>query len=408
MSHFVIIGAGECGARAAFALREKGFQGTVTLVGTEPFVPYERPPLSKSSLSELQEPKFVAAKEKYEESGIELLTGVDAVAVDVEKKSVSLSSGREIAYDKLLIATGASARRLPGMSVQSRHIMSLRTHHDALAIRRYLEPGKHVLIIGGGFIGLEVAATARSLGAHATLVEGLERVLKRGVPQEIAEVISARHALEGVDLRCGVAIVKVEESDTGVAVELATGEILEADLVLVGIGASPNTELAQRAGLVIENGIAVDEYLQTSTADVFAAGDCCSFPLALYDGRRIRLESWRNAQEQGTLAAANMMGASQPITSVPWFWSDQYDLTLQIAGLAEGAVTHLRRELGEGSFIVFHLDADGRLLAASGVGPGNAVARDIRLAEMLIAARARPDPAALVTPNVKLKSLLAA
>ncbi|KRB60655.1 ferredoxin reductase [Rhizobium sp. Root708] len=408
MSHFVIIGAGECGARAAFALREKGFQGKVTLVGTEPFAPYERPPLSKSSLSEMQEPKFVAPKEKYEQSGIELLTGVDALAIDLERKSVSLSSGQEIAYDKLLIATGASARRLPGLPVQSRHIMSLRTHHDAVAIRRYLEPGKQVLIIGGGFIGLEVAATARSLGAQATLVEGLERVLKRGVPQEIAEVISARHTLEGVALRCGVAIARVEESDTGVTVELATGETLYADLVLVGIGASPNTELAERSGLAIENGIAVDQYLQTSAADVYAAGDCCSFPLGLYGGRRIRLESWRNAQEQGTLAAASMMGIGRPISSVPWFWSDQYDLTLQIAGLAEGAVTHLRREIGEGSFIVFHLDADGRLLAASGVGPGNSVARDIRLAEMLIAARACPDPAALVAPDVKLKSLLAA
>lgn len=408
MSHFVIIGAGECGARAAFALREKGFQGKVTLVGTEPFAPYERPSLSKSSLSELQEPKLVAAKEKYQQSGIELLTGMDAVAIDLERKSVSLSSGQEIAYDKLLIATGASARRLPGMPAQSRHIMSLRTHHDAVVIRRYLEPGKHVLIIGGGFIGLEVAATARSLGARATLVEGLERVLKRGVPQEIAEVISARHALEGVDLRCGVAIAGVEESDTGVTIELETGEILDADLVLVGIGAVPNTDLAERSGLAIENGIAVDQYLQTSAAGVYAAGDCCSFPLALYGDRRVRLESWRNAQEQGTLAAANMMGISEPVSSVPWFWSDQYDLTLQIAGLAEGAVTHLRREIGEGSFIVFHLDADGRLLAASGVGPGNSVARDIRLAEMLIAARARPDPAALVAPGIKLKSLLAA
>ena len=156
------------------------------------------------------------------------------------------------------------------------------------------------------------------------------------------------------------------------------------------------------------NGIAVDIHLRTSAADVFAAGDCCSFPLSIYGGRRVRLESWRSAQEQGTLAAANMLGLDEAVSSVPWFWSDQYDMTLQIAGLAEGAVTHHRRDLGAGAFILFHLDATGRLIAASGIGLGNAVARDIRLAEMLIAARAHPDPAALAATDIKLKSLLAA
>jgi 3-phenylpropionate/trans-cinnamate dioxygenase ferredoxin reductase subunit len=184
--------------------------------------------------------------------------------------------------------------------------------------------------------------------------------------------------------------------------------MIEADLVLVGIGAMPNVALAEQAGIRIENGIAVDERLRTSAPHIFAAGDCCSFPLAIYGGRRVRLESWRNAQEQGTLAAANMLDHDEAVSAVPWFWSDQYDMTLQIAGLADGAVTHLRRDLGEGAFILFHLDETGRVIAASGIGPGNAVARDIRLAEMLIAAHARPDPSALTASNVKLKSLLAA
>jgi 3-phenylpropionate/trans-cinnamate dioxygenase ferredoxin reductase subunit len=220
-------------------------------------------------------------------------------------------------------------------------------------------------------------------------------------------VICERHSLEGVDIRCGVAITAITQDDERATIQLADGDIVEANLVLVGIGATPNMELAARAGLQIDNGIAVDEFLRTSAPDVYAAGDCCSFPLAIYGGRRVRLESWRNAQEQGALAAANMMGLGEVVSAVPWFWSDQYDVTLQIAGLAEGAVQHLRRDLGDGAFILFHLDQTGRLLAASGIGRGNAVARDIRLAEMLIAARAHPNPAALVASSVKLKSLLA-
>ena len=189
---------------------------------------------------------------------------------------------------------------------------------------------------------------------------------------------------------------------------LSDGTDVIADLAVIGIGAVPVTGLAEAAGLAVENGISVDRFLRTSDPDIYAAGDCCSFPLEIYGGRRVRLESWRNAQDQGTLAAKNMLGAEEPVSAVPWFWSDQHDLTLQIAGLADGADRHIRRDLGDGAFILFHLAPDGRLLAASGIGPGNAVARDIRLAEMLIARQARPDPADLASPGVKLKALLAA
>jgi 3-phenylpropionate/trans-cinnamate dioxygenase ferredoxin reductase subunit len=408
MSHFVIIGAGECGARAAFALREKAYDGDITLVGTEPLAPYERPPLSKAGADGSLDPKFIATPEKYAESGIRLLTGVTAHDLDPETKVVTLSDKSTLTYDKLLLATGASARPLPGAPTDSDHIRSLRTHGDAMALRKAMRPGKHIAIVGGGFIGLELAATARLLGADVTVVEGLERVLKRGVPDEIAKVITERHRAEGVDLRCGVAISSLGEDGGRAVIRLSAGDTIEADLVLVGIGAMPSTDLAARAGLMIDNGVAVDEYLRTSAPDIYAAGDCCSFPLAVYGARRVRLESWRNAQDQGALAAANMLGLGQMVSAVPWFWSDQYDMTLQIAGLSDGAVTHLRRDLGEGAFILFHLDDEGRLLAASGIGPGNAVARDIRLAEMLIAARAHPDPAALIASNIKLKSLLAA
>ncbi|MGO6735969.1 NAD(P)/FAD-dependent oxidoreductase [Rhizobium ruizarguesonis] len=408
MAHFVILGAGECGARAAFALREKGFAGEITLVGAEPLHPYERPPLSKAGSADASDPKFIAAAEKYTENGIRLLTGLEARHFDPASRTVTLSDGTALSYDKLLLATGAAARSLPGAPQGSRHIRSLRTHHDAAALREAMKPGRHIAIIGGGFIGLELAATARLLGAEVTVIEGLERVLKRGVPEEIAHLITERHRAEGVDIRCGVSIEALTEETGKALIRLSTGEVIEADLVLVGIGARPNVEIAERAGLAIDNGIAVDTYLQTSAADVFAAGDCCSFPLPIYGGRRVRLESWRNAQEQGTLAAANMLGFNEAVSAVPWFWSDQYDMTLQISGLAEGAAMHQRRDLGAGAFILFHLDADGRLIAASGIGPGNAVARDIRLAEMLIAARAHPNPAALAASDIKLKSLLAA
>jgi 3-phenylpropionate/trans-cinnamate dioxygenase ferredoxin reductase subunit len=408
MAHFVIIGAGECGARAAFALREKGFGGEITLIGAEPVAPYERPPLSKAGLAAALEPKLIAAAEKYAESGILLATGTTACALDPAARRVTLSDGNAVSYDKLLLATGASARPFPGAPVDSGRIRSLRTHRDAMTLRDALKPGRHIAIIGGGFIGLELAATARMLGADVTVVEGLERVLKRGVPEEVAQVVTRRHQAEGVDLRCGVAIASLADAGGKAVIHLADGEMIEADLVLVGIGAMPNVALAEQAGIRIENGIAVDERLRSSAPDIFAAGDCCSFPLAIYGGRRVRLESWRNAQEQGTLAAANTLDHDEAVSAVPWFWSDQYDMTLQIAGLADGAVTHLRRDLGEGAFILFHLDETGRVIAASGIGPGNAVARDIRLAEMLIAAHARPDPAALTASNVKLKSLLAA
>ncbi|MBY3598026.1 NAD(P)/FAD-dependent oxidoreductase [Rhizobium bangladeshense] len=408
MAHFIILGAGECGARAAFALREKGFAGEITLVGAEPLHPYERPPLSKAASADAGGPKFIAAAAKYAESGIRLLTGVEARDFDPASRTVILSNGTPLSYDKLLLATGAAARSFPGAPGGSPHIRSLRTHEDAAALRDAMRPGRHIAIIGGGFIGLELAATARLLGADVTVIEGLERVLKRGVPEQIAHLLTERHRAEGVDVRCGVLIDALTAEGGKAVIRLSTGEVIEADLALVGIGARPNVDIAERAGLAIENGIAVDSHLRTSAPDVFAAGDCCSFPLPVYGGRRVRLESWRNAQEHGTLAAANMIGLEEVVSSVPWFWSDQYDLTLQISGLAEGAVLHLRRDLGPDAFILFHLDADGRLIAASGIGPGNAVARDIRLAEMLIAAGAHPDPAALTSSNVKLKSLLAA
>ena len=406
----VIIGAGECGARAALALREQGYQGPVTLVGDEPHHPYERPPLSKDvlSLGEAPPPKWVSTPEIFAEKGIACITGKSAVMIDRAARTVRFADGMSLPYDRLLLAMGAVPRRLPLADQAGDRVAYLRTFTDAIAIRDHLTPGSHVAIVGGGFIGLELASSARKRGADVTVVEAQPRILMRGVPEEIAAIVAARHLAEGVNLMCGIGLSAITARDGGVRVELADGRAIDADLAVIGIGAVPVTQLAESAGLALENGIAVDEFLRTSDPDIFAAGDCCSFPLAIYGGRRVRLESWRNAQDQGTLAARNMLGVGEAISAVPWFWSDQYDLTLQIAGLAEGSTQSVRRELGDGAFILFHLAPDGRLLAASGIGPGNAVAKDIRLAEMLIARQARPDAADLASPDFRLKKLLAA
>ncbi len=404
----VIIGAGECGGRAALSLRDRGFEGSVTLIGSEPLAPYERPPLSKDAILLSAEPKFIAESGRFAALAIDVRLGVSATGLDRSRRCVSLSDGTSVPYDKLLLATGARPRALPTMTSLNGRVRTLRSHADAMEIRAFLGPGQRVAIIGGGFIGLELAASARKLGTSVTLIEGLPRILSRGVPEEIAEAVASRHQAEGVEILCNARIDKIEQSADVAEVLLEDGSLIQADLVIVGIGSIPNTELAAEAGLAIDNGIAVDNHLRTSDPDIYAAGDCCSFPAAHYGGRRIRLESWRNAQEQGLLAAANMMGAQETCAAVPWFWSDQYDLTLQVAGLAERAVTTVRRDLSTESFILFHLAEDGRLLAASGIGPGNAIARDIRLAEMLIASAKTIDPVALAAPATKLKALLAA
>lgn len=403
----VIVGAGECGTRAALALREAGHEGPVTLVGAEIHPPYERPPLSKDALlAETPVPRPIGGAERLAEAGIDFRPGVAAVEIDRAGRTLALSDGSKLAWHRLLLATGARPRLLPLKGADGPNVATLRGVEDAGRIRSALGPGRRLVVIGGGFIGLELAASARRLGTEVTVIEALPRLLSRGVPEEIASLLAARHEAEGVRLLLGARIAEVTAS--GVSLDVGGGvpaELVPADLVLVGIGAVPETALAEAAGLAVENGIAVDDRLATSDPAIFAAGDCAAFHHPAY-GRRIRLESWRSAQEQGTLAARNMLGADEPVAAVPWFWSDQYDLTLQVAGLAEGATTTVRRAVGEG-FVIFHLGPDGRLLAASGIGPGNAIARDVRLAEMMIARGLRPDPEALATA-ASLKKLLAA
>ncbi|MCX7302940.1 MAG: FAD-dependent oxidoreductase [Hyphomicrobiales bacterium] len=404
----VIVGAGECGARAAFALREQGYAGPVTLIGAERHLPYERPPLSKDGMAAGTDSiRTIADAARFEAAGIALRLATEVVSIDRATRKVGLGDGTEVPYEKLLLATGARPRILP-LAEGSRNCLYLRTHDDAGAIAQRLRPGARIVIVGGGFIGLELAAAARGRDCTVSVHEALPRLLARAVPQDIAVVIANAHRANGVDIHCGVSIAAITDTDHGVLVGMADGAAIAADLCIIGIGAVPNAELADQVGLAVENGIRVDEQLRASDPAIFAAGDCCSFPLPLYDGRRVRLEAWRNAQEQGALAARNMLGADALHDTVPWFWSDQYQLTLQIAGLPDEGARTVRRDLDDGAFLLFHLAADGRLVAASGIGPGNSVARDIRLAEMLIARRASPQAEKLALAEIKLKSLLAA
>lgn len=403
----VIVGAGEAGARAASSLRERGYEGPVTLVGDEPHGPYERPPLSKAVMTGegAARPAFILDEAKLQAQGIVHVANRRAVSLDRAARRLGLDDGSTLAYARLLLATGAGPRRLPVPGADGL-VLYLRTFADALGLRDRLRPGCRLVVIGGGFIGLEIAASAVARGCGVTLVETAPRILMRGVPAPVAERVAARHRAAGVDLRTGLRIIEIRRAGDGAAVVLDDGAALACDAVVAGIGAVPETALAEAGGLAIDNGVAVDAALRTSDPDIWAAGDCCAFPHPLYADRRIRLEAWRNAQEQGALAAANMLDGTERIGAVPWFWSDQYDETLQVAGLTDEGATTVERPLGDAT-LYFHLAVDGRLVAVSGIGPNARIAKEVRLGEMLIARRARPDPAKLATPGVNLKSLLA-
>lgn len=395
----VIVGAGECGTRAALSLREAGFDGPVTLAGVEAGSPYERPPLSKPGEGGVQR-REIASAARLAAAGIDYRPGVAAVRIDRAARLVELSDGGTLPYAKLLLATGALPRRLP--SDPDGHALSLRTAEDAARIWSRAEPGTRAVIVGAGLIGMELAAAFRGRGVAVTVLEMAPRALGRAVPGPLADRIVARHAAEGVDLRTGVGIARVAAG----GVTLADGAALPAALVVAAIGVVPDTRLAAGAGLSCGNGVEVDARLCTADPDIFAAGDCAAMLHPRYG--RIRFESWRMAQDQGAHAARAMLGAEAAFDAVPWFWSDQYDLGLQVAGLPDPDHAIVRRDVGADAEILFHLSPDGRLAAASGLGPGTAVARDIRLAEMLIAKGIAPDPAALADPGTNLKKLLRA
>ncbi len=400
----VIIGASLTGGRAAEALRKEGFDGRLVLAGAEPEQPYERPPLSKEYLRGdlAREKLFILKPEFYREHQIELRLGVAATRIDAKERLVELANGERLAFDRLLIATGGRPRKLavPGSDLEG--IYELRIVADSDRIAAALQPGRRLAVIGAGFIGAEVAATARSKGLEVSVLEVAAVPLGRALSDEMGNVFAEIHRDHGVQLYTNEAVERFEGAGRVERVVSTSGRAIDCDLVIVGVGIQPNVEIAEAAGLEVDNGIVVDEYCETSRPGIYAAGDVARFYHPLL-GERIRLEHWSNAQKQGAAAAKNMLGMREPYDEVPWFWSDQYDINLQLIGHSSGwdeVVT--RGSVGDRAFTAFYL-RNGRLRAALAVNRF----KDIGPSRQLIRQGVSIDPKRLRDEDVELRSLIA-
>jgi 3-phenylpropionate/trans-cinnamate dioxygenase ferredoxin reductase subunit len=333
----VVIGAGQAAAQLAMSLRQGGFAERIAVIGDEPYLPYQRPPLSKKFLSERREPDvlFLRPDKFWRDQNVTFELGAAVAAVDPARRHVMFKDGREIEYGTLVFATGTSARMppIPGLAEAGVHVV--RRIEDVARLRPALDAARRVVIIGGGYIGLEVAAVVRGEGREVIVLEALDRVLRRVTGPPISEFYTAYHRERGVDVRLGAKILGIEHDGGGAAVRLEPDERITADLVLVATGARANDEIARAAGIACEDGVLVDKEARTSAPGIYAIGDCTRFPSRRY-GRRLRLESVQNAIDQAKAAAAAILGTPQPYDPVPWFWSDQYDLKLQMAGLSDG------------------------------------------------------------------------
>ena len=398
----VIIGAGQAGGQTAYSLRQAGFAGTITLVGDEPAPPYQRPPLSKAYFKGEMEAErlFLKPREYYAEHQVDLVTGKAATAIDLAGKQVTLDDGTALSWDKLLIATGARPRRLAVEGHELRNIAELRTLADVDHLKKIAIPGARLVVVGAGYIGLEAAAVGVQLGLKVTVLEAMPQVLSRVAGPEIGAFYTHIHRAAGTDVRLGARLEAFEGLGQVTGVRIHGGEIIPADLVLVGVGVLPNIELALEAGLVCGNGIVVDADMRTSHPDVFAAGDIAWRPLAHY-GREGRLESVHNAIEGGKIVAAAIMGAPAPALDVPWFWSDQFDLKLQTAGLWTGAdETLVRGDPQSRAFAVFYLK-EGRVIAVDAVNS----APEFIVGKKLVASQARVAPGELVDKSISMKDI---
>ena len=401
MGGILIIGAGQAGASLAQKLRAEGYGGEVTLVGDEPVPPYERPPLSKAYLlGEMERERlYLRPPSIYEDKDIKLRLGTPVDAIDVRKKSVMIGAD-SLSYDQLALAVGSLPNRLPhAMSRDLAGIHTVRTLADIDRIRPRCRQGAQVLVVGGGYIGLEAAAVAAKLGLKVTLVELTQRILNRVAARETADVIRAEHQAHGVDIREGVGVECLTGDGHVSGATLTDGSTIDLDFVIVGTGIRPDTRLAEATGIDCDNGILVDEFGRTSAADVWAAGDCTCFP---YNGNRLRLESVQNAIDQAEAVATNMLGAQSPYVPVPWFWSDQYDLKLQIAGLSTGNDRVVSRISEKGrSHWYFKCE---RFLAVDAIN----APRDYMVGKRLLEMAKNVEPAQVQDPDTDLKALLKA
>lgn len=381
---FVIVGAGQAGANAAAELRRQNFDGRIVLIGDEAHTPYERPPLSKDVLLRPDETRCaVYADAFYEQHRIEFRPGVAAIGLDASDHRLTLSAGEPITYDKLLIATGARARRLPLLDALGEGVHTLRTLDDARRLRGELRPGRHVIVVGAGVIGLEVASSAVDLGARVTVIEAGPRALGRNAPALLADWLVEVHRGSGVTFTFSTQLEHAAREGNEIVLTFADGAHLTGDAVLYGIGAIPDTALAETAGLLIANGIVIDEQYRTSHPDVFAAGDVASLRDAS-TGRAARLETWENAQNQGIAAARAMLGLAVETPGAPWFWTDQCGFNIQLLGDMNASEWVVRGTLERPPALLFGLDAEGALTGAITVNQG----RDMRSLRELVARRA--------------------
>jgi 3-phenylpropionate/trans-cinnamate dioxygenase ferredoxin reductase subunit len=370
---FLIVGAGLAGAKAAETLRAEGFDGRVVLVGREPDLPYERPPLSKSYLagqSPFEEAR-VHDEGWYHEQSIDLLRGTEVVDLRPAEHTAVLADGEDLRYDKALLATGALPRRPPIPGATGDGVLVLRTVRDSDAIRAAVERGGRLAIVGAGWIGCEVAASARTLGAEVTLIEQVQHPLERVLGPQLGEFFGSVHREEGVELRMGVGVERIEDG----RVILSGGEEVAADTVLIATGVAPDTRLAEEAGLTVDNGVVVDERLRTSAPDVYAAGDIARAPYGRWGGRSMRVEHWANAIDQGTAAAKAMLDRDfeEPL---PYFFTDQYDVGMEYAGVhGDGDTPRIDGELERAGFEVLWVDGDGRVTAGMHVNRWDAMER---------------------------------
>ncbi|WGW04911.1 NAD(P)/FAD-dependent oxidoreductase [Tropicibacter oceani] len=402
MAGVVVIGAGQASATVVARLRSKGYEGAITVIGDEPVVPYQRPPLSKAYLlGDMDlERLYLRPQSYYADQNIDLMTGVTVSAIDRAAKTVTAGDA-VIAYDDLVLCTGSSPRRLPAsVGGDLGGVFVVRTLADVDAMAPRFVAGARVLIVGGGYIGLEAAAVAAKLGLKVTLVEAAERILQRVAAPQTSDYFRALHKGHGVDLREGVGLARLTGQDHVTGAELADGSMLEVDFVIVGVGIVPTSDLADAAGLTIDNGIKVDAQGRTSDPHVWAAGDCASFPVG---GAQMRLESVGNAIDMGELVADNIMGAGLSYAPKPWFWSDQYDVKLQIAGLNSGYDKIVVRDGGSGAQSHWYYAGD-RLLAIDAMNDSRAY----MVGKRLIESGKSADAAAVADPATDLKALLKA
>jgi 3-phenylpropionate/trans-cinnamate dioxygenase ferredoxin reductase component len=401
----VIVGAGHGGAQCAIALRQNGFEGTVAMIGREPEPPYERPPLSKEYFAREKtfERLYIRPPQFWEEKGIDLVLGTEVTAVDPKAKSVTLSSGETLGYGVLVWAAGGDPRRLPVPGGDLAGVHPVRTRADCDQLMGEIDGGvREIAVIGGGYIGLEAAAVLTKLGCKVTLLEALPRVIARVAGPELSAFYEAEHRAHGVDLRTGVVVEALEGEGRVTGVRLGDGEVINADAVIVGIGIVPAVGPLLAAGAAGANGVDVDELCRTSLPDVYAIGDCAAFAADYADGTVMRVESVQNANDQATCVAKAICGDPQPYHAFPWFWSNQYDLRLQTAGLSVGYdATVVRGDPAQRAFSVVYLKG-GRVIALDCV---NAV-KDYVQGRKLIEAKASPDPEQLADASVPLKDLL--